>query len=527
MSRLLLILLLCCSAAVAQPITYMWLTDEEETSLGDRVYFGHGDTLGGPVHSNSQLCITRDPVFLDMVTTAAASFVHGPGYIPQFLGPAPHYRAPQVVFPTTLSRIRTEALVQGHRFTRSDWTYRVVMDRSWATIYHWPTAEEPDTTINTTLVTVNNTCMFFEGPVEVRGTLTGTLFIGSGTQVRIIDNCLYSDSDPVTGRVPLTSTNYLVLASEGDVKIANTVANGFENSHGQGRLQTDADLTDVTIAGMVCALGESFTFEQQNDRDSGYVCTACGCDSNGIGGGPDDRGTVYLYGAVKQVRRGYLHRTNCTSTGYETHYRFDPRLREFDTMTDDDPGRASTDSLDLGDVFIDSTRIDTLIVGFWDQHTLGTVTTAGQFRATRPADLTNNLFPILISFTPTQNTRYTGAVYVHVGVHAFTIRLVGRGIPWSDADDPFTLHPSSFSLSAFPNPFNPVTELRWNLPETGFASLVIYDLLGHQVATLVNEVMPPGEHAARFDGSALSSGLYFAHLQTAQGRITTKLLLVK
>jgi hypothetical protein len=357
--------------------------------------------------------------------------------------------------------------------------------------------------------------------------LTGTLFIGSGALVRIMDNVLYSDSDPVTGRVPVTSTNYLVLASEGDVKIGNTVANGRNNSDGQGIWQNDADLTDVTVAGMICALGTSFTFEQQNDADSGYVCTDCGCNSNGIGGGPDDRGTVHLYGAVKQARRGYMHRTTCTSTGYATQYRFDPRLREFDTMTDDDPGRASTDSLDFGDVYVDSTHTDTLIVGFWESHTLGTVTTTGSFHATRPADLTDTRFIIPVSFAPTQITRYTGAVIVHVGAHTFTIRLRGNGILWSAAGDPFIAHRSSLIVSASPNPFNATTELRWNLPETGYASLMIYDLLGKHVATLVNEIVPAGERTARFDGSAYPSGLYFAHLQTAHGRVTTKLLLVK
>jgi len=88
--------------------------------------------------------------------------------------------------------------------------------------------------------------------------------------------------------------------------------------------------------------------------------------------------------------------------------------------------------------------------------------------------------------------------------------------------------PGKFFLSQnYPNPFNPATNLEFGISDLGFVSLKVYDILGKEVVTLVNEKLSPGKYKVEFDGSGLSSGVYFYRL-TADDFIDTKrMLLIK
>ena len=88
--------------------------------------------------------------------------------------------------------------------------------------------------------------------------------------------------------------------------------------------------------------------------------------------------------------------------------------------------------------------------------------------------------------------------------------------------------PSSFTLEQnYPNPFNPSTMIRFALPNRSHVVLTIFNALGQQVAELVNGDIESGYHEARFDGSGLSSGMYFYRLQAGDLADTKKLLLIK
>jgi photosystem II stability/assembly factor-like uncharacterized protein len=88
--------------------------------------------------------------------------------------------------------------------------------------------------------------------------------------------------------------------------------------------------------------------------------------------------------------------------------------------------------------------------------------------------------------------------------------------------------PSSYMLQQnYPNPFNPTTNIKFSLPNTGLVKLVIFDVVGREVATLVNEVKSAGNYTADFDASTLSSGVYFYRLEAGDFAETKKMLLVK
>lgn len=95
------------------------------------------------------------------------------------------------------------------------------------------------------------------------------------------------------------------------------------------------------------------------------------------------------------------------------------------------------------------------------------------------------------------------------------------------ADSHFILHPSFFNLTAFPNPFNPGTALRFTMPNAARATVTVYDITGRMVRTLLDEMASSGEHRLVFDGASLPSGLYFARLDCGRRSATQKLLLLK
>ena len=90
------------------------------------------------------------------------------------------------------------------------------------------------------------------------------------------------------------------------------------------------------------------------------------------------------------------------------------------------------------------------------------------------------------------------------------------------------LLPSNYSLSQnYPNPFNPTTVISYQLPTFSNVILKVYDVLGREVGTLVNERQIAGSHSATFNASRLSSGVYFYRLQAGSYNATKKLLLMK
>ncbi|MCU0372421.1 MAG: C25 family cysteine peptidase, partial [Ignavibacteria bacterium] len=88
--------------------------------------------------------------------------------------------------------------------------------------------------------------------------------------------------------------------------------------------------------------------------------------------------------------------------------------------------------------------------------------------------------------------------------------------------------PKEYSLMQnYPNPFNPVTKINFALPKQGFVSLKIYDVLGREVSTLVNEVRQAGAYSVDFDASHLSSGVYFYRLESGSFSDIKRMILVK
>jgi hypothetical protein len=88
--------------------------------------------------------------------------------------------------------------------------------------------------------------------------------------------------------------------------------------------------------------------------------------------------------------------------------------------------------------------------------------------------------------------------------------------------------PSSYTLSQnYPNPFNSMCNLQFSMRNAGNVKLVVYDVQGREVQTLVNERLQAGTYETSFDGSMLNSGVYFYKLTTDGFSETKKMLLLK
>ena len=93
--------------------------------------------------------------------------------------------------------------------------------------------------------------------------------------------------------------------------------------------------------------------------------------------------------------------------------------------------------------------------------------------------------------------------------------------------------PVDFALQQnFPNPFNPSTEIRFDLPEADFVNLSVYNMMGQKIKTLTSENMTPGYHSIIWNGtndsgSRVATGMYFYSINTSQFQSIKKMLFLK
>lgn len=177
------------------------------------------------------------------------------------------------------------------------------------------------------------------------------------------------------------------------------------------------------------------------------------------------------------------------------------------------------------------------------------VDTVLYWRATPGADTYRLLLARSLDFSPTSivvdasgitDTLYTVQNLMENSLHFWKVRaenVFGEGL-YSDiwrfkTVNPLGLEqeetlPAEFVLEQnYPNPFNPVTNIRFSIPEAGFTSIKIYNLLGQEVAVLIDEFLNPGTYSFNFDASSLSSGVYLYRLKVNDFSSSKKMSLIK
>lgn len=116
--------------------------------------------------------------------------------------------------------------------------------------------------------------------------------------------------------------------------------------------------------------------------------------------------------------------------------------------------------------------------------------------------------------------------YAYCSIHNFGVYKSSSPIV-GVKDDQGSSTLSYILYQNYPNPFNSITKIPYQIKEPGLVQLIVYDVLGREVATLVNENKPSGSHSVEFNAATLPSGIYFYKLTSGQFTSVKKLILMK
>ncbi len=189
----------------------------------------------------------------------------------------------------------------------------------------------------------------------------------------------------------------------------------------------------------------------------------------------------------------------------------------------------------FGFIYIDSTKIKTIkiinhSVNFLEIDSI--YTQLPQFNVTLfnyPIYIASDSISLDISFTPDSNIYYRDTLRIvnNLMTSPYLIRLIGRGLQPTGINAEYN-ESYKFELYAnYPNPFNPTTKIKYQLPELSNVKLTVYDVLGREIKTLVNAEKPAGSYEVEFDGNGLPSGVYFYRIESTKFSDTKKFVLLK
>ncbi|MDP8206794.1 MAG: hypothetical protein P9L92_09045 [Candidatus Electryonea clarkiae] len=319
--------------------SYMYLTNEETTMFNEIIWFWTPDTLYGRVHSNSQIGIKFAPQFLGPISTTEDRFVYFSAN--PYFAFDPVFNAPHVYFPSTAENLRGGAASGGTFFTNQDGAVQSRLrglNGGWF-LEQWSAGIPYDSSRIDNSVSISygsNVAIFIEGNCQlaasmgqhptgfggINGVIHGSVTVGTSGDLELWDNVIYSsyNANTIPDTFPSEYGDICGLVSEGRILIKDVDPNG----RGDGRSQPGGhNRQHIVITAAMVALGESFTFEHQNDSWNTYVWCTCPGEHCGQS---DERGSIWLRGAVTQMRRGYVHRSNCGGSGYAKDYYYDFRL---------------------------------------------------------------------------------------------------------------------------------------------------------------------------------------------------------
>jgi hypothetical protein len=302
---------------------FQYLTSFEMTEHHEIIWFWTYDSVFGRVHSNDYIGLKYSPQFFGNVSTSQTRFLYSS---PQniYFGGDTLFGAPIRLFPRTANKLREQAEHWIDTDDRRLMTWIKLQGEDGIDIYQWPPGIPWQDSLVDHLDPLDNEAIFVDGQVRLEGVVTGVLTIGSSGDMWLMDNVRYDGANEYNGSFDEDEMeNMLGLISEQNIIVGCTIENGksedgINDGWRNGSRPMEIDKHSIIINAALVALGESFTFENQNDD------WAVGFEY--VGPTPDERGIIHLKGAVIQYRRGYVHRSNHFGTGYGRDYHYDFRF---------------------------------------------------------------------------------------------------------------------------------------------------------------------------------------------------------
>jgi hypothetical protein len=164
---------------------------------------------------------------------------------------------------------------------------------------------------------------------------------------------------------------------------------------------------------------------------------------------------------------------------------------------------------------------------FWTTDTLAGYTQVNMtqsidtFTASIPAKPLNTKVYYYISATSNSSRTVTKPITAPSGNFRFLVTNATSSETGNEIVREYKLYQN------YPNPFNPVTSINFSMPEAEFVSIKVFDLLGREVKTLVNEKRVAGMHNVYFDASGLGGGVYFCRISAGKFSDVKKMILIK
>jgi hypothetical protein len=156
----------------------------------------------------------------------------------------------------------------------------------------------------------------------------------------------------------------------------------------------------------------------------------------------------------------------------------------------------------------------------------GILGSMGTYLYKRNAHAASGILPPVVAIYKEGSTKYSAFAYAGLG--PINVYFNQENLPSVNIDPISGNVPKDYSLNQnYPNPFNPVTTVSFDIAKSGLTTLKVYNILGVEVATLVNENLKAGTYQLNFNGTNLSSGVYFYSLQSGDFKEVRKMTLVK
>jgi hypothetical protein len=160
--------------------------------------------------------------------------------------------------------------------------------------------------------------------------------------------------------------------------------------------------------------------------------------------------------------------------------------------------------------------------GTWYEYNLSTNTVVDSLKWNFNVPLNASERPRALDFSPDGNTAYIGVF----GAASDLVQKVAN--TGSGVDENGQSVVDGYKLSQnYPNPFNPATKINFELKVSGYTTLKVYDMLGNEVATLIQNELTSGAHSVNFSAANIASGTYFYQLNVNGTRITNKMVVLK
>ncbi len=216
------------------------------------------------------------------------------------------------------------------------------------------------------------------------------------------------------------------------------------------------------------------------------------------------------------VLKNFAAAVALNSTSYNSKYGFSLPLST-------SPALSKSYAADIVNATLDTVQAyGTEYIGFSSVQNLYALFSSGAPVAVKAIVTDQTAGAMVDSATPGQTyalpSKYTSAVFAVTNlsptVSTFTFQTSGVTLDVPARNG--VLNPSSFALGQnYPNPFNPTTTITYEVPNLSILTLKVFDMLGREVATLVDGVKSSGQYNVTFNGNRLSSGLYFYRLQAS------------